>query len=113
MIGDGIADIVGVPKSIGPQMHVNCCRPASNSMKKYFPCLLLKVPYTLFSFAILKMGICSAVTDGLSVVLTMVNPFVLSKAAIIGMVMTYRHAVVTSIGFKCLLSIQCVGTGGG
>ena len=82
-------------------------------MKKGFPCFFIKIPFMFFSFAILKMGICSAVTDGLPVVLSIVNPFVLSKEAIIGMVMTYRHAVETCIGFKCLLKIQRVGTGDG
>ena len=56
-------------------------------MKQLLPCMVLEVPCGPLSNAILKMGIDIAVADVLIVGFTMVNECVVSKLAIVCMVL--------------------------
>jgi hypothetical protein len=60
-----------------------------------------------FCYAILEVGVDSAVSDGLILLAAVLFECVVSEASVVGVIMPDANAVVSGESFECLFRLYC------
>ena len=93
-------------QSIWPQQSVNSLWSPSLGMQQAFPCLFLKIPNSFLGQAILMVCIYSAEANSLSSLCRICHPSIVSKAAIVAIIMLYLAPMLPTVFFKSMLCFQ-------
>ena len=104
-------NVDGIPDYTWPYGQTYDFWPSDPCMEQMFWSLLLSVPHCSLSNAILEMGIYSTVDDVLHAFFTVSYKGIVSKAAIVTMVMLNVHTMTFGKMFEGFLGHDCFLSG--
>ena len=77
-------------------------------VEQHSPCCLPQIPYPLFGYAVLPVGVYAAECDGLSLILAVLYERVVCKPTVVGVVLFDRHTMIPAVCFECPFRCQCI-----